>query len=41
MRRGDEVYLNVSHNGYQYTTMSLSRQEAAQVVTLLKEHFNI
>ena len=37
----DEITLKVTHNGYQYSCISLSKQEATKAVELLRAHFNI
>lgn len=37
----DEVTLKVTHNGYQYSCISLSKREATKAVELLRAHFNI
>jgi hypothetical protein len=37
----DEAVLRISHNGYQFTAVDVSRLEAEKVIASLKAHFGI
>jgi hypothetical protein len=37
----DEAVLRISHNGYQFTSVDVSRLEAEKVIASLKAHFGI
>jgi len=37
----DEATLRISHNGYQFTVVDVSKLEAEKVISSLKAHFGI
>lgn len=37
----DEATLRISHNGYQFTNIDVSKKEAEKVIASLKAHFGI
>ena len=37
----DEIVVSVTYNGRQWTALSLTKQEAAEVIAALKQHFGL